>query len=307
MNDLQIVVKQQQGVISTNFDEIKEALTSQMEVYKELAVTEENKTERKKDIATLRKIIKAVSDKRIEVKKECLKPYDLFEKQANELVDIINEPVKMIDSRVKEFEDKQRLEKIAAIKNIFAELIGDLVDVISFEKIYDSKWESATTSMKSIKDEIAEKLTIISGSIISIKSMQSEKVEEALNRYYENLDFMGAINFINRHEQQRREIEQRMIEQQKIEREKEAEQERERIRREEREIIAREERIKAEATAKAEHEQRTKELQEQQAMAVKKQSSVQSDYVYGISATEEEIEQIEMYLNSLGVEFERIG
>ena len=63
MNELQIVVNQQQGTITTNFDEVKETLTEQMAIYKELEVTEENKTERKKDIATLRKMIKAVNSK----------------------------------------------------------------------------------------------------------------------------------------------------------------------------------------------------------------------------------------------------
>jgi hypothetical protein len=58
MDELRIVVSQQQGTIITNFDEVKGALSSQMEVYKELEVTEENKAERKKDVATLRKIIK---------------------------------------------------------------------------------------------------------------------------------------------------------------------------------------------------------------------------------------------------------
>ena len=44
-------------------------MAEQMEIYKSLEVTEENKTERKKDIATLRKMIKAVNDKRIEAEK----------------------------------------------------------------------------------------------------------------------------------------------------------------------------------------------------------------------------------------------
>ena len=55
MEELKIVVNQELGVISTNFEEIKKSLSTRMEVYKSLEVTEENKTERKKDIATLRR------------------------------------------------------------------------------------------------------------------------------------------------------------------------------------------------------------------------------------------------------------
>ena len=306
MNELQIMVSQQPGAISTNFGEIKDSLSTQMEIYEELEVTEENKTERKKDIATLRKIIKSINDKRIGVKKECLKPYEEFEKQASELVNIINKPVRMIDSQIKEYEDKQRQEKIGSIRQIFSELVSDLADYIPLEKIYDDKWESAGTSLKSIKEDMSFRIDNIRSAIATIKAMQSEKTEEALNRYYENFDLISAINFINRYEQQKKEIEQRMIEQQNRDREAEAEKERERIRREEREAIAREERIKAEAEAKAKAEQEAKERAESEAMAIQKQELGTASYIYGITATKAEFEQIEMYLNSLGVEFERI-
>jgi hypothetical protein len=303
MDELRIVVSQQQGIITTNFDEVKEALSSQMKVYKELEVTIENKKERKDDIATLRKIIKAVNDKRIEVKKECLKPYEAFEKQASELVDIINEPVKLIDNQVKEFEDKQRQEKINAIHQIYAELAGELNDYISIEQIYDSKWENVATSNKSIKEDITTKLNDIRNGITAIKAMQSEKTEEALNRYYDSLDLASVINFINRYEQQKREIEQRMKEQQEREREAALERERERIRREEREAYAREQRIAAEAEAKAKAEQEAKEQAERAAMSAKETTGNTDIVTYKIIATVEEFEMIEMYMNSIGVEF----
>jgi hypothetical protein len=307
MNDLKIIVNQQAGIITTNFEDVKNALTSQMEIYKNLAVTEDNKPERKKDIATLRKMKDAVKDKRIEIKKEFLKPYDTFEKQVNELIEIINEPVMMIDSKVKEFEDKQRLEKISEIKKIYEELVGDLDEYIAIEKIYDSKWENIATSIKSIRADIDSKLNSIRSAVMAIKATPSEKVEEALNRYYDNLDLASALNFLNRYELQKREIEQRMKKKQEKERESEIEKERERIRREEREAVAKEERIRAEAEARARAEQEAIERAEREAMTVKKQVSGTVNYIYGISATEDEFEQIEMYLNSLGVEFERIG
>jgi hypothetical protein len=303
MNELQITISQQLGVITTNFDDVKGALLDQMDIYKELDVTESNKPERKKDISSLRKMVKAVNDKRIEVKKECLKPYEVFEKQANELVDIINEPIKLLDNQVKEFEDKQRAEKIKLINDAFNDLVGDLIDYISIEKIYDSKWENVATSLKSIKDEMSARLDLIRSAVMAIKAMQSDKTEEALNRYYDNLDLASAISFINRYEQQKKEIEQRMIEQQNKEREAALERERERIRREEREAIAKEEIIRAEAEAKVKKDQEEKERAEREAMSAKETSGTSEMVTYKIIATPEEFEMIEMYLNSIGAEF----
>lgn len=306
MQELQIIVNQQTGIITTNFDDVKQALASQMGIYKSLDVTEENKTERKKDVATLRKMIKAVNDKRIEVKKECLKPYEDFEKRARELIDIISEPINLLDNQIKEYEDKQRQEKINTIKQIFTEVAGELAEYIALEQIYDSKWENVATSIKSIREDITAKFIEIHSAITAIKATGSEKVQEALDRYYNNLDLASAITFINQYEQQKREIERRMREQQERERQAELERERERIRREEREAIEREERIKAEAEAKARAEQEAKERAEREAMAIKHQTGATEKRLYGITATHEEFEQVEMYLNSLGLDYERV-
>jgi hypothetical protein len=305
MNELQIIVKQQQGKITTNFDEVKEALIEQMEIYKELEVTEDNKTERKKDIATLRKMIKAVNSKRIEVKKECLKPYEVFEKQASELVDIINQPIGILDSQVKEFEDKQRLQKITDINTYFDETITgypELIDEIGLTTIYDNRWENAGASMKSIREDIKAKLDKIQADITLIKSMPSDKTEEALRLYWGDLDVAKAITMINRYEQQKKEIEQRIAEQRKKEQEEAIAREVERARQAEREAIEREK----QAEQKAIEREKQARQEELDAMAIKKQDAEVEKRLYGIEATKEEFEQVEMYLNSLGILFERV-
>ena len=291
MNELQILINQQPGIIKTNFAEVKQILVDQMDIYKSLEVTEENKTERKKDVATLRKLVKAVNDKRIEVKKECLKPYEIFEKQANELIEIINEPIRLLDSQIKEYEDKQRQEKVNTIKQIYYELAGELAEYIALEQIYDNKWENVATSIKSIREDMTVKFNEIKRAIDAIKATGSEKVEEALNRYYLNLDLASAINFINQYEQQKKEIERRLAEQMKKEQEEAIQREIERARQAEREAI--------------EREKQAREA-ERQALMVKQWNSPTETRLYSIVATPEEFEQVEMYFNSLGLEFERV-
>ena len=305
MNELQIVVNQQQGTITTNFEKVKEILAEQMEIYKELEVTEENKTDRKKDIATLRKMIKAVNNKRIEVKKECLKPYEIFEKQASELVDIINQPIGILDSQIKELEDKQRLQKIADINTYFDETITsypELIDEIGLTTIYDNRWENTTASMKSVKEDIKAKLDKIQADITLIKSMPSDKTEEALKLYWGDLDITKAITMINRYEQQKKEIEQRVAEQRKKEQEEAIAREVERARQAEREAIEREK----QAEQKAIEREKQARQEELDAMVIKKQDAEVEKRLYGIEATKEEFEQVEMYLNSLGILFERV-
>lgn len=303
MEEKTIIVSQQAGIINTNFEELKENIKNQMQVYMKLEVTESNKKERKKDIATLRKMSKALNEKKIEVKNEFMKPYTAFESQVKELQEIIAEPIIFLDNQVKEYEEKQRLEKVNAINKIFDELSGELKEHISLEQIYDDKWENVTTSIKSIREDITVKLTNIRNGVIAIKATNSDKTDEALNRYFDTLDLASAINFINCYEQQKREVEQRMKEQQEREREEALERERERIRREEREAIAREERIKAEAEAKAKAEQEAKEQAEREKLSAKETAGQTDIITYKIIATPEQFEMVEMYMNSIGVDF----
>jgi hypothetical protein len=308
MNEMQIVISQELGVIKTNFDEIKTALSDQMQVYNELEVTESNKKERKNDIATLRKMIKAVNEKRVEVKNECLKPYLSFEEKVKDLIEIINTPINTLDNQVKEFEEKQRLEKKAEIKKIFDELIGDLQENISLASIYDDKWENTATSIKSIRSDIISKLESIRQAVGIIKGMISDKTDEALEMYWNDLDLTKSIAYINRYEQQKKEIQARMEEQQKRDKERELELERERIRNEERARIKQEEIIKEEERQKVIAEQEAIAKAEHDAMAVQKQANASSLCVstFNVEATPEELNQIEMYLQSIGVDYERI-
>lgn len=332
MNELQIKVDLIPGLISTNFNSIKDDLSVQMQVYKELEVTEENKAERKKDVATLRKMQKAITEKKSEVRNLCLAPYEEFQKQANELAEIINEPIRIIDNQVKEYEDKQRLFKIAEIKKIYAEQVGDLDDNISIDQIYDSKWENSATSMKSIREDISSKLNKIRQEVAVISSIQSDKQQDALNSYWVDLNLAKAVSMINTYEDNKR----RILEQEKArkQREEEAslERERQRIRDEERARVREEERIREEERAKAQAEE--DKIREEERLATERKlmgikapaapvdledpfdvdeselpfvipGDVNIKAVFTVIGTPFELQQVEMYLNSIGVTYQR--
>jgi hypothetical protein len=321
MREFEIVVKQEVGTIQTNFEEIKEQLVEQMEIYKSLEVTEENKTERKKDIAVLRKMLKAVSDKRIQTKNDYLKAYEVTDLGFKELTAIINEPINLLDFQVKEFEEKQRQEKISQIKVYFEAKLSEYDFEIDLQQVYDGKWENSSVSLKKIKEEIDTQLFNVSRGLETLKAMSSEKTEQAILNYLGTLDLPTAINLIQRYESQKREIEERLakekaleeerrIKAEQVRREQELELERERIRKEERERIAVEERIKEEERRKVQEEINARlkadEEEKQKALEVKRSESELISKLILITATIEEIEQVKMYMNSIGVEFKEV-
>lgn len=155
MQKLELTINQTMGVITGNFDDIKKSLETEMAVYETKQFAEEDKQKAKGDLADLRKLRKAVNDRKVEVKKEYMKPYEVFEGKVKELIGVIDKPIALIDGQVKEFEAKRVEEKKTEIQKLYGELVEEeLHDYIPLEKIYGEKWTNASTTMKSIREEI---------------------------------------------------------------------------------------------------------------------------------------------------------
>lgn len=111
MQKLELTINQTMGVITGNFEDIKKSLETEMAVYETKQFAEEDKQKAKGDLADLRKLRKAVNDRKVEVKKEYMKPYEVFEGKVKELIGVIDKPIALIDGQVKEFEAKRVEEK----------------------------------------------------------------------------------------------------------------------------------------------------------------------------------------------------
>lgn len=178
-------------VIQFNYEKLKAEITSKVEMYKNLVYTGSDQIkDAKADRAALNKLIKAMSDERIRIKKDCLKPYDEFERKIRELTDIVNEPVQLIDKQIKEYEQTLKEEKRKEIEALF-ETIG-FQAFVKLEMIWDEKWLNASVSMKSIEDAMRARLNEISTAVFTLNKLP-EFGFEALELYKETLDLPKAI------------------------------------------------------------------------------------------------------------------
>lgn len=277
-NELQVKVNNQLGKINFNYEEIRENLAEMMEIYKEAEVTADTVSVSKKDIATLRKIKKALNDRRIGIKKEYMAPYDDFETKVKELTALIDEPIVLIGEQVKEFEEKERLEKVEKIKSIYAKEIGELEKYIPLHRIYNASWENKSTSLKSIQDEMCELISSTQMSIDTIKGMSSEIESKVLEQFRDDLSLANAITSINKHEQLKAEILAREQVKRKEEEERNRRLEEERIRQQERQKVIDEENIRREARERAVEEERQRVAEEEarkKALEEEKQSELE--------------------------------
>ena len=183
MEELQVKIEQQPGVIKCNFEEIKEALKVQMTAYTSLQITEDDIKERKADLATLRKIRTAVDDERKRVKKEFTKPYDAFEAEVKEVLAVIDKPIDMINGKLKEFETKRIEEKQVHLHELYEANIGEFAEFLPFESVATKKWDNATYSDKDVVYDVSEAVTKVRSDIDVIKSLDSEIEAECLEAY----------------------------------------------------------------------------------------------------------------------------
>ena len=112
---LEVQISRNNGTIDFNFEDLKDALTAELELYKNLVFTEDTKADAKKTVAELRKLKKQISDKRIEVKKLYMQPYTDFEAKVKELDKLINEPITFISEQIDAFEQKRIEENMAKV------------------------------------------------------------------------------------------------------------------------------------------------------------------------------------------------
>ncbi|MFV0627009.1 MAG: DUF1351 domain-containing protein [Alphaproteobacteria bacterium] len=189
--------------IEFNKEEIKKELSASLEKYKGLTYSENEIKDAKSDRATLNKFKAAIEEKRKEIKKKCLEPYEAFEKDIKEIVSMIDEPILAIDTQVKNFENSQKEEKKAQIHEFWDNFSGGLKELIQFETIFNEKWLNATVKIASVNDEINEFIERTEKDLKVITDLKSEFESQIKDFYLKNFDLSAALQEKNRLEEQR--------------------------------------------------------------------------------------------------------
>ena len=177
--------------IEWNHEEIKKEIAEKVEYYKNLVYTDNQIKEAKADRAALNKFVKVLEDKRKEVKKQCLAPYEDFEANMKEIIAVVNEPIALIDSQIKDHEKQKKQEKLDAITNFFNS--SNHPEWLHISQIMNDKWLNASVSMKSIQEEIDSLCEQIEKDIATLSNLP-EFGFEATEVYKSSLDINKALN-----------------------------------------------------------------------------------------------------------------
>lgn len=178
--------------ISFNYEELKQALTAKAETYSAMVYTDADISAAKKDRADLNKFKKAVNDERIRLEKEYLTPFNSFKAQINDLIKIIDEPINVIDSQIKSYEEKQKEEKLDLIKNHWNSCTLPF-ETLQLSQIFNSKWLNASVNIKNVCKEIDERLEQVASDLSTLANLPDFSFE-AVETYKHTLDINKAIS-----------------------------------------------------------------------------------------------------------------
>nr|DAX87262.1 MAG TPA: Protein of unknown function (DUF1351) [Caudoviricetes sp.] len=181
--------------IEWNYDELKAELSQKLEDYKGLVYTEEQIKEAKADRAKLNALATAIDSKRKEIKKQCLQPYEAFEAQIKDLLALIKEPVTLIDTQIKDFEEEKKKKKLEEVKELFEKLkteAGEELEFISFEQVFEDKFLNASTSLKQVETVINNIFNSVKCNLKTIAELK-DYTFEATEVYKETLNLNTAL------------------------------------------------------------------------------------------------------------------
>lgn len=210
MNAVQLPEK-----VTFNYEELRTEIAEKAKFYNGLVFTEEQLPEAKKTRADLNKLKKALNDERIRQEKEYMEPFNAFKAQIKEIIDLIDEPVKAIDSQIKNFDEKQKEEKLEKIRDFWN--TKGVPEWLDFKRIFESEWLNKSFNMKKVQEAITETLEQIESDMKTLKALP-EFSFEAIECYKDTLDINRAI----REGQRLADIQKRKLEAEKQEAEQES-------------------------------------------------------------------------------------
>ena len=189
-------------VVKFNKEEIMKEISNRMQYYSNIEVTEETMKESKTDLANLRKFRDSFEEKRKELKKKFLKPYEDFEKEYKEIIELIDRPLNLINAQLQKLEFEQKETKKKNIKLYYEKEAKDIVELVPFERVFKDKWLNKTCTTKSIKDEIAEFVKTFKCGYETIKNLNQKYEKQIIDKFIQTFDLSVALAEGKRLEQQ---------------------------------------------------------------------------------------------------------
>lgn len=176
------------GTLETNAKFIKELIEEKLQDY-----TPENyighADEAKSDRAVLNKAEKALNEKRLELEREYMAPFQDFKALITDTCKAIKAASGKLDEIVKAEETREKQEKENLIRAYWDQ---KKITLFELEKIWNPKWLNKTTKQKDIEAEIDDRIQKALNDLAIIDRFPAEDVALIKAEYLNSLDLSAA-------------------------------------------------------------------------------------------------------------------
>lgn len=187
-----VVYSNTTGELTTNAKVILATVKAQLEHYKAENYSEDNIADAKRDKAELNAAAKRLNDKRLELEREFMKPFNEFKDTVTETCTLIKTASSQIDGVVKAVEDREKAEKRVRIEAEWAKLGCTL---FTLDRIWDPAWLNKTAKMKDIIATLEGMVTKAKADLVVLDRIGEP---DAKAYYLDTLDLDAALREADR-------------------------------------------------------------------------------------------------------------
>ncbi len=180
------------GTLTTNALQLHDYVAATLERYTPENYSEDNVDQAKADRAILNKAAKELNDRRIQIEREWNAPLAEFKGIVGDTVKMISDGSAKIDAVVKGVESKAKIEKRAAIEELW-DRKG--ISLLPLSKLWDERWLNKTKRLPAIEKEIGEKLLKIEAELDTLAAVDTEDGDVLRAYYLDCLDLQRTLAY----------------------------------------------------------------------------------------------------------------
>lgn len=179
--------------IRWNEAEVQQNLTEMLAAYTGRVYTPETIKDAKADRAAVNKLDKQLSDAARSAKAFYMKPLEEFLQSAKQMQGQCKAVSGAIDQQVKAVEEAERQDKQDALRSVYADCIGELRELIPFDRLLVPQWLNKTYDLAKAGRELRKSVETRREELRLIRETCGEDAEACTTEYLRELNLNAAL------------------------------------------------------------------------------------------------------------------
>ena len=179
--------------IRWNETEVQQNLTEMLAAYTGRVYTPDTIKDAKADRAAVNKLDKQLSDAARSAKAFYMKPLEEFLQSTKQMQTRCKAVSGAIDQQVKAVEEVERQDKADALRAVYADCIGELRELIPFDRLLVPQWLNKTYDLAKASRELRKSVETRREELRLIRETCGEDAEACITEYLRELNLNAAL------------------------------------------------------------------------------------------------------------------